>query len=311
VSSSRRGILALAAWFALLLPQCVASSPNDQAAVRFELVLRGPETAPLRGQLTLRPVDGKGESVVVGLTSKSVVVPLAAATTWEARAEIAGYWCRPVKVTVGQPATLAAVAIPTWPLGEISGRVAPPFSKALTVVTLAPRRSVPPDDVLKGAMNCPVDARGRWSCELPASTFDLVVTEQERDLAPSYLRGVAVPPGKSFDVGILQFSRGASLAGWVEVDQGRIIAEQCVARLTTIAEGDGPSMPPLEIKVAADGFFQVTEVPAGRYLLEIEQPGYQSVHVSPVNVSSTLSARYYERPFILRVRDPQLGERNR
>jgi hypothetical protein len=153
-----------------------------------------------------------------------------------------------------------------------------------------------------------VEVAGRWTCQLPAATFDFVITARGLDLAPIYKLGVRVPPAATLDLGPLQFSRGASVAGWVEVDQGAIATGRCVARLSPTVDALSSPLAPVEAQVGEEGFFQFTGVPAGKYLLEIEQPGYLPARQAPIMVSSVSSAQYFEHPLLLRSRPPQVGD---
>ncbi len=132
--------------------------------------------------------------------------------------------------------------------------------------------------------------KGAWSCSLPAATFDLVLTAE--GLTPQYRWGVEVPAGRKLSFGTIELERGASVAGWVAVEEGAIDPQQCVVRLALLlAGGTGISRSAelertsVEKTVRGDGFFQLTGLAAGVYALEVRQPGYNPVKLSPVQVN--------------------------
>jgi hypothetical protein len=277
-------------------------------SVRVELALKGPVTAPLEGELTFTPTGSHVAPIVMPLHGQAAAATLPTGSTWEVSVSIPGYWGRRESIAVSSERPVVQ-RLALWPLGKITGGVDPTSSvKEISVVTLAPRQPVPKDDFLRGSLTCPVEAAGRWTCQLPASTFDFVIAAKGRGLAPTYRLGVKVPAADTLDLGLLEFSRGASIAGLVEVDQGTVAPGQCVARLSVLADPGAPSLAPIQVQVSPEGFFQLTAIPTGKYLLEIEQPGYTPARLSPVTVSSSSSAQFFEHTLVLHPLPPQSGD---
>ena len=269
------------------------------AEVRIELNLKGQPVAPLAGVLTLRPAAG-GPPLVLPIADAKLVTPLPANTSWEASVNIPGYWGRRENVAVGSPGSGLVQRIALWPLGRISGSIqGTPKPKEVRVVTLAPRRPLPKDDQIKGTMVCPVDGQGIWSCELPAAVFDFYLSV--KGFAPRYAWDVEVPPAASVDLGPLLLAPGSSVAGWVEV--GSLDStEGCIARLLPLETADGWEAVTASsdaTKVQSNGFFQLTGVKPGEYVLEVQAPGHEPARLSPIRVSPG-SEQLLDRAFVLR-----------
>jgi hypothetical protein len=229
----------------------------------------------------------------------SSVISLPSNSSWQLSTSIPGYWCRQETVQLGAPESGTLQQILAWPLGTISGS-APPMASSLRgidVETMAPRSAAARAAGLKGALRCPVDSSGKWSRTLPASVFDLKLSVH--GFAPEYRLDVNVPPGTSLDLGPLALRPGASVAGWVQVAGGESLAPQCLVKLTPTDEAT--TNLPLTGTVRTQGFFQLTGVAPGRYVLEVDQPGFRSPKV-PLDVSP--GSATYLRGALLLSREP-------
>ncbi len=264
--------------------------------VEFVLDPRASMPDGLAGKLTLRPVGRDGEPIVVdarvGTPARTVVL---CSTTWEVTPEFPAVWGPRQTVAASSAGEPVKSRLALWPMGKIAGSVKlaekggrPPGT--IRVTTLAPRvRNPPPQPPPKGQMDCPVDAKGRWTCSLPAATYDLAFTAE--GFSPEYRWGLQVLPGKVGEVGAIELKRGASVAGWVAVEEGAIDAGSCRARLTPLlGPGNGGQIAEkiqrttVEARVAKDGFFQFGAVPPGTYSLEVRQKGFAPGTVLPIEV---------------------------
>jgi hypothetical protein len=277
------------------------TEPAKQPSLEIHLVLKGPAIAPLRGTVKLRPTDGKGESQALPLSSQSMTVVLPPHTSWELVVEIPGFWCRRARLSVGGPDWRLMQPVEVWPVGRISGWVATASPPKDVIVETLPPQTPAAKNGLKGAMRCPTNAQGMWSCAgWAASTFDLLI--RVPGFAPEYRWAVRVPPGGEVDLGRLALNSGGSLAGWVQLADGSKISDRCWASLTQI-EGSAGAEPQLSashrVKVGADGFFQVTGVGTGRYALAIEQPGYLPARLPSISFQKEDAARLLEEPLTL------------
>lgn len=209
---------------------------------------------------------------------------------------------------VGRASEISHLEIDLWPLGKISGRievrekdVAPPkemLVKTVAAPALLKRPPMPP-----GALTCPVDKEGSWSCFLPAATFDLAVAVE--GFTPHYRWSVEVPPAKTVSLGTFRLERGGSVAGWVAVEGGAIDPARAVARLSFLSACDSDPRAVLELDriaverpVSKDGFLQFTGLAPGNYSLEVRQPGLAPARVASIRVA-TKAETFLPEPLLL------------
>lgn len=273
-----------------------SAQPGAQLAhIEISLAAKVALTLPVKGTVVLRAVEDKGEPLRLAVTSLAdLSLTLPPGSRWEVSAEIPGFWVARKDLTAGSTDRSTRLILDLWPLGTISGVVkfkegSAPLPKQILVRSLAApsflKRPVAP----KGAIDCPVDPKGAWSCSLPASSFDLVISAEGS--APSYRWGVQVPAGKTVSLGPIELTRGASVAGWVAVEAGRIEPRRCLARLDVVTAG-GVNLKSLselrrtalEREVGEDGFVQFAGLAPGLYTLEVRQPGYPAVRSLPIRV---------------------------
>lgn len=282
---------------ALVVPLPAEGAPakvDCSSAVQIELQPKPGIAAGLQGELVLRPIEGGGEPVTLpSRVGTPNTTKLPCDSQWEVTSTFPESWAPRTLLVVGSSKETVTSRITLWPLGRLAGSVKvvekgqrPP--KRLVVTTLAPRPPAP-KDVPKGSLDCPVDAQGKWECPpLPATIFDLVLSAE--GFIPHYRWEVKVLPGKAADLGILKLERGASVAGWVDVEGGRIGAD-CRARLIPlVAPGSGARIAEKvrstgnEVPVRKDGFFQLVGVAPGNYSLEVRQEGFAPATVHPIEV---------------------------
>lgn len=272
-----------------------AQSESRPAPVRISFLARAESTLPVKGEVILRPAEPSKEPVRLTVTSPAdLALTLPPGSKWEVSAQIPGFWVARKDLSVGSPDQPSRLTLDLWPLGSISGVVkfkekGTPLPKKILVKTLAVpaflKRPVTP----KGAIDCPVDSKGAWSCSLPATAYDLVISAEGS--TPVYRWGVKVPAGKTLSLGTIEPARGASVAGWVAVEEGRIEPQRCIARLELAVAGGGDlhsvsqlQRTSVEREVAKDGFFQFPGLAPGTYVLEVRQPGYPAVRSQPIRV---------------------------
>lgn len=273
-----------------------AEAQAPASAVEIQLVLQVPAAAAFEGSLALRPVSGEAapRKIPVPRDRSPVVAELPPGSRWEITAELAGYWAPPAIVTAAaDPGVRVVQPLALWPLGTIAGSVKladpkdkPP--KAITVATVEAPRPPGQFEVPRERLACPIGEDGRWQCSLPAIRFDLALSAE--GFVPHYRWGLEVPAGKTREVGVLDLKRGASVTGWAEVEGGAIDEQACVARLLPLLAGasghlgDRIRSTAPTARVRKDGFFQLTGVTPGRYVLEVQQPSYAPARAFPVEV---------------------------
>lgn len=294
----------------LLLLVGLAAAAQEQprlAPVVIELSQKTGSPLPLQGAVVFRPVEG--EPVKVSVTSSAPLsARLPAGTTWEVSADLPGFWMPRKTLTVGRPEQETRLALDLWPTGTVSGKLKVkqkglPLPKQVLVKTLAAPAFAKRMSAPKGALDCPVDENGAWSCSLPAATFDLVVSAE--GFIPHYRWAVEIPAGKTLPLGQLVLERGASVAGWAAVEGGAIRPGECLVRLAPLASGGADPNAALDVErsaiegsVRSDGFFQLAGLAPGTYALEVRQPGHAPARVAPVRVMPRTET-FLEAPLVL------------
>ncbi len=307
----RRGAgLATLLAFGLTPLPAYAQTAAQLTKVEISLITKAASNLPLKGAIIARPEERKGEPVMLAVISPTdLSLQLPAGTQWEVSAEIPGFWVPRKALAVGPPDQPTRLSLDLWPMGKISGSVkikekGIALPKQILVRTLAVPAFLNRPAVPQGAMDCPVDEKGAWNCSLPAATFDLVISAE--GLTPHYRWGAKVPAGETLALGTIELKRGASVVGWVAVEEGAIDPGKCVARLALLVAG-GASLQSVaelgrttsQVEVRRDGFFQLTGLAPGTYTLEIQQPGYPAARLFPVRVNPGAETLLPE-PLVLR-----------
>lgn len=198
--------------------------------------------------------------------------------------------------------------LPLWPVAKASGVVkvekgeSRPKELKLEIRATGNRTTL--RDVPVSQVSCPVADNASWSCELPAAALDLVLTAE--GFVPHYGWGVPFKAGEDRPFGVVELKRGASVVGWVTVEEGSP-APGCRVRLSPLVAPGGRRDPAtekikrltLEAAVNERGFFQITGVPPGSYLLEAEQPGFATARMSPLEIWEK-SETSLQQPLVLR-----------
>ena len=259
--------------------------------VRFELAAKGP-TQDLRGTLALKPVAVGGEPISLAVDGKALLeAVLPNGSRWALAVQIPGYWT-PTRVVVAEPKPEDGLEkVILWPTATLRGTVKW-TGEAEEAVALSVRiegtpfsqAALPP-----GEIACTVGLDRRFSCEVPAGALDL--SFRAKSYIPIYRWGVSLKPAEVKAVGEIALREGSSLSGWVTVEGGTV-APSCVAKLVTATAGPAvaPSMSHRVAKagnrapVNKEGFFQLTGIAPGSYVLVVEQPGFAPAELSGVDV---------------------------
>lgn len=283
--------LSLVSWVGTLFAQTAGQS----VLVEIILVQKATSELLVKGRITLRPAEeGKAPLTAPVSSMAPVRLELPPGTEWEVSADLPGFWSPRKNLKVESPGTATRLSLDLWPLGTVSGvltvkgkGIARP--KAIVVKTLAAPAFLKRPPVPPGVLSCPVDEKGFWSCALPATKFDLVITAE--GFTPHYRWGVEVPAGRTLSLGTVELEKGASVAAWVAVEDGAIEPGKCKARLSPLLAGDTEvgrasdlQRTAVEREVRKDGFVQLTGLAPGSYVLEVSQPGYPQAKASPVVV---------------------------
>lgn len=148
-------------------------------------------------------------------------------------------------------------------------------------------------------VDCPVE-KSRWRCEVPAGTLDLRI--QAEGFIPLYLWGVEARPDKTVDLGRHELRKGASLIGWVKIDGAQDPKSprmpQIEARPNRLGRGPGPSSSAERMAQRAftaqpnpRGFFQLTGLAAGEYVVTASLEGFTPARSEPVLLSAAAESQ--------------------
>ncbi len=304
------GLKAAVVGFGLIIGPASAAPEASPTTIEISLVAKIAHNLPVAGTLILRPEEGKGEPLRWAVTSAAPIsLSLPVGSKWEVSADLPGFWVQRQTAIVGTPDKPSHLTLSLWPLGTVSGVVkikgkGIPLPKQILVKTLTPPAFLNRPATPKGAMDCPVDEKGGWRCSLPAATFDLVISAE--GMIPVYRWGVQIPAGKTLPLGSIVLERGASVAGWITVEDGAIDPEECMARLAPLVAGGANLQSASDLgrtaaeqKIRKDGFLQLTGVAPGHYVLEVRQPGYPPVKVSPLRIDAGAET-FLAEPLVLK-----------
>lgn len=263
--------------------------------VEITFVQKSASSLPVKGRVVLRSVEEGREPVTADVASLAPVrLELPADTEWEVSTDLPGYWSPRRNLKVGSSEQASRLSLDLWPMGSVSGVVKVKgkglaLPKLVLVKTLAAPSYLKRPPAPPGVLSCPVDKKGFWSCALPATKFDLVITAE--GFTPHYRWGVEVPAGRTLSLGTVELEKGASVAAWVAVEDGAIEPGKCTARLSPLLAGNTEigrvsdlQRTAVEREVRKDGFVQLTGLAPGSYVLEVSQPGYPPAKASPVVV---------------------------
>ena len=225
--------------------------------------------------------------------------------TLEMRVEADGYWSPPqlfISKTTDRPIEFSLL-----PTGMIQRRV------------LVEENETPPADVdvrfesspdkgrgkkiRQSSISCPV-TDGRFLCGLPAGVLD--VRMKADGFIPQYLWGISVAEGKELDLGSFVLKRGGSVAGRVASDDRaeskkvEVKLQPMQASFETLYRAR-KRFDQLTISAAANvqGFFQLSDVPAGQYWLTAKQEDAGESFRFPVKVYKDTET-IIEEPLVLR-----------
>lgn len=262
--------------------------------VGIELTPKIVEGEALGGALLLRPLSPVGEPISLPVKEKrQLTVFLPAETAWEVEPRIERYWALPSPIRSGRPGERLAYKLNLWPESRVAGTIAvergeklPP---ELAVKIRAARVPGRKPDVPEVVVKCPVGKQGELSCELPATLLDLSI--QAEGFVPHHRWAVRLERDKTLPLGRIFLKKGASVAGWAQVEEGAIDPAGAKARLFPLqAPGADAGLAErlrssaLEVALDARGFFQFAGVAPGAYGVEVTQPGFAPARVSMIEV---------------------------
>lgn len=220
---------------------------------------------------------------------------------WQIELQSEGYWSEPQAIPAGN--RMEEVRFRLFPLGRIRGKLVRPDAGALpasvTVGVQSTASQPGKGDALDATIDCPVREDG-LDCAVPAGRVDLRLRAE--GFTPLYLWDLAIPARQSKDLGTLRLQRGASVVGWVQEEDGKpapgvhveLAPDNLGSSLNVVVSKELQRMK-LEAKSNDKGFFQLTDVSPGRYVLTASKEGFAPVRVQPVDVRPDLEAQVIEK----------------
>jgi hypothetical protein len=126
-------------------------------------------------------------------------------------------------------------------------------------------------------LHCAV-AQSRLECRLPGTDGELRLSAA--DYAPHYITHLTIATGQSQDLGLINFTPGASVAGRLEIPTG--------TRAPYTIELAPPHGVARHVAVTPPGetIFQFTNVPPGRYAVTVRRAGYLPIHIDDLHVTA-------------------------
>ncbi|MEM8963981.1 MAG: carboxypeptidase-like regulatory domain-containing protein [Acidobacteriota bacterium] len=280
----------------LLLLLLVASSAPlaKQPGAELRLTVHADGATELTsGQVVLEPLLRRDlEPLTVGIPADGVLVlELPAPSSWMLTARLDGWWAPTQRVTLRNEDSRLTRTLELEPAGMAMGRLTV-GSDATLPERIHMRVIAPPGsgrELVTEAADCPVEKDGRFACVVPAGTLDLAL--RAGDFVPHYKWQVPVVPRQQVDLGSFAMVTGASLAGWVEVEGPASSAPIHVSIAPWLAPGalhDSLAQRLREQTTGAraneDGFFQISGVPAGTYVVTAERDGLAPSTMAPIEV---------------------------
>lgn len=285
----------LARFGALLL--CTIAA-DLQAAVHLRLVPRRQfPVAEVRGSAVMRPViadaQGAGEPAkrTVAFSGDSVVLDGARGTTWHVTLEIDGYWSPPAVVEMPAADTARQTDVPVWQTTTLLVRARFPDPPPATIGVRAespPEASREPEIARGTTFPCAAAGDGVTRCTLPATTLDLAFRAD--GYAPVYRWGVPLAAGKPADLGELRFSKGASVAAWLDRESTRMLEVPAKAILSRMIGPEASQTaarlraPVAEATAGPAGAIQFVSVPPGVYVITVTAKGFAPARAFPIEV---------------------------
>ena len=274
----------------------------------------GPDGAPAPSEEALVVVisqadDGDAAKVVQTKLPGTAHLQLPQGSLWRVEVQSKVYWAAPVAVLAGPDTPPPPVEL--YLAGELTGRLSA-LPRGAGPSLLPPELEVsfqPVDPVSRlvpgpeGTSRCPLAEDGRWTCQLPAGTYDLRLHAE--GFASTFRWQVRVAAGGSEDLGTLPIVPGSALFGFIESAAGRLDPRGVEVTLQALRPQTsdhrvGRRLDAMGKATGIDerGFFQFRDVIPGPYRIAVEADGFAPLRTPPVEVLPGLETDL-ARPLIL------------
>lgn len=250
----------------LACPECAGAAVGEVVASANANGPTGPAPVEMRVAVS---VPGKGH---LGVRS---------GMTWQVELRAPGYWAQPrVVVAMGERVEATLAVLPT---GRVVGRAASVDGRPVIAVS-AHFRGVAGE----GTAPCRM-SQASFDCEVPGGVWDVKV--QSTGWVSQFFWGMSVKPSERLDLGRLRFQPGSSVVGWVELRDRAPQVPPTHLELSRYSPGllpeqlaDRQQLMAAKTDTDKRGFFQLSGIPSGQYVITARRPGYAVATVFPVRV---------------------------
>lgn len=260
---------------------CADQAVSAEAPPRLVTILLAgpPEAGRLDGRVVALP-GGSAEGLrSASLEAGRAVLALPPSPAiWQVEAEVDGYWAQSRLVSIQEGAS--DLVLDVWSTGTIRGSLSMPreggeLPERFSVRFSPPRRGQDSARLRDSIVACELEEKRDWICRVPAVPLDLAL--RASGFVSHYRWGVEVLPDRVLDLGSLELQRGASLTGWVDLEdetsdeaptvEARLELAATVSALQT--EADRLKKVGHQTRVSANGFFHFEAIPPGFYDLTV------------------------------------------
>lgn len=288
------------AWLPVAANGSAAPAPGWPLSIQ----VRDPAGASRRlpERFHIRAEDDTGVAIDLTVDGRTLLTQLPAAGRWRLCLELPISWseCQTVDTRAtgsASPEAPTSVVFTAWPAVRVRGRVRPaesgtPLERVTGSLQVragpSPGRR-PPQGFRDTWLECTLGEKGNFFCTAPAAAMFVAV--RAKGFVGRYFWNLAPKAGEDLDLGTIGLQAGASLVGEVDVRSDGVRHELVKVRLspaigpgedaaTTIAVGKDSH----QVPVTQHGFFQVTGLRPGSYMLEATHPAFARTELGPFDV---------------------------
>lgn len=239
-------------------------APVLHAALHYRVEAKSSAVAEVT--LCAQRIDGDATPIVQTVAVPSSSDLAVGDGTWELRVESQTLWAAPAYARDSEVATLEVI-----PASLLTAR----FANARELPKSVRLRMTPQDDErFRADVDCVV-RDGAMHCVVPAGRYDVRISPKQ--FAPQFLWGVDLVAGRSTVLDPISLSKGASVIGSVTSATRTPLPQDTRVELVPVnAEREDGSAATFTARPNARGFFELTSVPPGEYVLTAAAPSLTS-----------------------------------
>ncbi len=230
----------------------------------------------------------------------SVVMDLEPTSVWQLSIASHRFWAAPEIVSVSKGPGTARLEL--WPTTRVVGQVEAEQNEEIPPSVELRFESSPKirPKIERASVTCPVQD-GRYQCALPATRLDLRLRAEG---FISHYFWDAELEAETHRLGTSVFRHGASIVGWVEMEDSSESFDDAVVTLSlesasaTMSETTEIRRSALDLAATVNprGFFELVGVPEGLYAVTVEHPAFAPGRYAPIQVLTNAEAELYPIP---------------